>query len=159
MTEMPSDVGARALEARKNPTMIEGIPMYEGCRVRLISMGDDPCPVDAGTLGTVSFIESESLVGMGIYGPEQTAPTVHVRWDDGRSLGLIPGVDKFVRVLRCEWHGCNELFDYREETGRKVDGTAVPIAAAFCSPRCNKAWLDHDKYVEMLDDARWGGDD
>ena len=53
----------------------------EGMRVELISMSDDPNPVPAGTKGTISFID-----GMG---------TIHVEWDNGRVLGIIPGVDRY----------------------------------------------------------------
>ena len=55
--------------------------VYEGCRIRLISMGEDPCPVEPGAVGTVFCIDS---IG-----------SIHVRWDNGRSLALIPGVDVF----------------------------------------------------------------
>ncbi len=52
-----------------------------GTRIRLICMGNDPMPVDPGTCGTVEFIDD---IG-----------TIHVTWDDGRTLGLIPGEDSF----------------------------------------------------------------
>lgn len=53
----------------------------EGMRVRLVSMVDDPNPVAPGTEGTISLVD-----GMGV---------IHVKWDDGRTLGLIPGVDHY----------------------------------------------------------------
>lgn len=49
-----------------------------GKRVRLISC-DDPWPPPAGTLGTVTSVDD---VG-----------TVHVKWDNGSRLGMVPGVD------------------------------------------------------------------
>lgn len=52
-----------------------------GNRVVLVRMADDPRPVPPGTKGTVMFVD-----GLG---------TVHVRWDDGRRLGLVPGVDEW----------------------------------------------------------------
>lgn len=51
-----------------------------GMRVKCIDM-KDPQPVEHGTLGTVVHIDD-----MG---------TLHVAWDNGRSLGLIVGEDKF----------------------------------------------------------------
>jgi hypothetical protein len=54
----------------------------EGMRVRVLSMVDDPNPVLAGTEGTIVLIDD-----MG---------TLHVKWDDGRRLGLIPGIDRYV---------------------------------------------------------------
>ena len=51
-----------------------------GKRVRLIEM-QDPYAVPSGTLGTIRFID-----GIG---------QIHVNWDNGSSLALIPGEDKY----------------------------------------------------------------
>lgn len=53
----------------------------EGMRIKMISMTDDPNPILMGTEGTINFVDD-----MGI---------IHVKWDDGRVLGVIPGVDKY----------------------------------------------------------------
>ena len=55
-----------------------------GTRVQLDSMGDDPNPVPNGTKGTVSFVDD---IG-----------TVFVNFDNGRSLGICPEVDKFHKI-------------------------------------------------------------
>lgn len=55
-----------------------------GTRIELVSMGDDPNPIQSGAKGTVSHVDD---IG-----------TVHVEWDNGRVLGLIPGEDNF-RVI------------------------------------------------------------
>lgn len=52
----------------------------EGTRIEVIHM-EDTQAVKKGSLGTVQFVDD-----MG---------TIHVSWDDGGSLGLIPGVDSF----------------------------------------------------------------
>lgn len=68
-----------------------------GDRVKLLNMNDPYTRLRPGVLGTVAHVD--------------TLGTVHVRWDDGRSLGLIPGVDQFTIVGResnCDafiWHG------------------------------------------------------
>ena len=54
-----------------------------GTRLELISM-DDPQAIPPGSRGTVDHVDD-----MG---------TIHMRWDCGRSLGLVPGEDSF-RVL------------------------------------------------------------
>lgn len=53
----------------------------EGMRIRCVSMTDDPNPIAPGTEGTIRLVD-----GMGI---------IHVKWDNGRILGLIPGVDHY----------------------------------------------------------------
>ena len=59
--------------------------MYpKGTRVEVISMENDPRPIEPGTKGTVEFVDS---IG-----------TVHCTFDNGRKLGLIPGEDSFKRI-------------------------------------------------------------
>lgn len=55
-----------------------------GTRVQLDSMGNDPNPVPNGTKGTVVAVDD---IG-----------TVHVNFDNGRSLGICPEVDKFHKI-------------------------------------------------------------
>ena len=52
-----------------------------GTRVELDFMGDDPRPIAPGTKGTVRIVDD---IG-----------TVHCDFDNGRSLGLVPGEDAF----------------------------------------------------------------
>lgn len=56
----------------------------ESTRVRLISMPNDPDPIPVGTEGTV--------VG-GYDDPYGDLSQIWVKWDNGRTLNLIPGVD------------------------------------------------------------------
>lgn len=55
-----------------------------GTRVQLDSMSDDPRPIPSGTKGTVVAVDD---VG-----------TVHVNFDNGRSLGICPEVDSFHKI-------------------------------------------------------------
>lgn len=58
--------------------------MYpKGTRVELHHM-DDPQAPPAGTKGEVIFVDD---IG-----------TIHVRWENGSSLGLIPDEDRFSRI-------------------------------------------------------------
>jgi len=54
--------------------------MYKGKTIELISM-DDPNPIEPGTKGEVVLVDSTG--------------TLHIKWENGRSLGVIPGEDKF----------------------------------------------------------------
>ena len=69
------------MKAEKDPRAKEGM------RIRMVSMVDDPNPVPMGTEGTINFIDD-----MG---------TIHVKWDDGRLLGVIPSVDRY-QLLEAE---------------------------------------------------------
>lgn len=52
-----------------------------GDRIKLVSMPSDPDPVEPGSSGTVESVTSGPL------------GQVWVRWDNQRSLALIPGID------------------------------------------------------------------
>lgn len=52
-----------------------------GTRIELLSTMDDIQGVERGTKGTVVGVDD-----MG---------TIHMKWDNGRGLGLIPGEDNF----------------------------------------------------------------
>jgi hypothetical protein len=53
----------------------------KGDRIELIEMVDDPNPIEKGEKGTVQGID-----GLG---------HILVKWDNGRSLSLVPEVDRF----------------------------------------------------------------
>ncbi len=55
----------------------------KGTRIELRNM-EDTWAVPAGTKGTVDYVDD--------------AGQIHVSWDNGRSLALIPGVDSFHRI-------------------------------------------------------------
>ena len=59
-----------------------------GTRVLLIGMGSDPNPVEPNTRGTVMWVDD---IG-----------TIHCSFDNGRSMGLIPGEDSFRRLTEEE---------------------------------------------------------
>lgn len=56
-----------------------------GTRIELIRMDDPWTGLRAGDRGTVQMVDD--------------AGTIHMRWDSGSSLGLIPGEDEF-KVVR-----------------------------------------------------------
>ncbi len=56
----------------------------EGTRICLDRMNDDLFPVESGTFGKVDHVDD---IG-----------TVHCVFDNGRTLGVIPGVDDFHTV-------------------------------------------------------------
>lgn len=52
-----------------------------GTRIRLINMNDPWHPVEPGTEGTVKLVDD---IGQ-----------LHMKWDNGRTLALVPGQDEF----------------------------------------------------------------
>lgn len=72
--------------------------MYpKGTRLELISMSDPFSPVDEGTRGTVQFVDD-----MG---------TIHMHWDNGRTLAVVPGEDLFRKLTEEELIEENEFAD------------------------------------------------
>lgn len=54
----------------------------KGTRIKLIKM-KDPYPITEGTIGTVDFVDG--------------AGQIHICWDNGSSLALIPDIDIFTK--------------------------------------------------------------
>lgn len=52
-----------------------------GTRIRLIHMDDPYASIESGMTGTVAYVDD-----MG---------TLHMKWDNGRSLGICPDADSF----------------------------------------------------------------
>ena len=59
-----------------------------GTRIKLLSMSDSYAPVPSGTRGTVKFVDSTG--------------TLFPEWDNGRSLGVVPGEDSFRKLTQEE---------------------------------------------------------
>lgn len=59
-----------------------------GTRIMLLRMGDDPQPVEDNTRGTVIVVDD---IG-----------TLHCDFDNGRSLGVVPGEDSFRKLTSDE---------------------------------------------------------
>lgn len=57
-----------------------------GTRLCVIEMNDPYSPVPPGTVGTVAYIDD--------------AGQIHMHWDNGRALALIPSVDSFAMVSK-----------------------------------------------------------
>jgi Domain of unknown function (DUF4314) len=91
LTAEPTDTGPM-LETREMtpepirvPTTLGPFVARVGDRVELVSTTDPYTALDPGTRGTVTLIDALG--------------TIHVRWDDGHLLGLVPGQDVFRVVL------------------------------------------------------------
>jgi len=83
---------AYARVATANQISSERIKMIErskdeyisGSRIELVEMKDPYSPVPAGTKGAVSFVDDSG--------------SIHMKWDNGSTLALIPGEDLFRKI-------------------------------------------------------------
>ncbi len=75
-----------------------------GTRIMLLSMGDDPRPVEDNTRGTVRVVDD-----MG---------TLHCDFDNGRALGIVPCEDTFRRLTDEE---------LAEEQNNDIDEDSAPV--------------------------------
>lgn len=68
------------IEADWNPPMELGFRwgIEIGTRIRLTKMENDPCPIEVGAQGTVVSVQDGRVAQL------------HVDWDNGRTLMLVP---------------------------------------------------------------------
>ena len=108
-----------------------------GTRIRLNSMADPYAPVAPGTEGEVDFVDD---IG-----------TIHMKWDNGRALGIVPGEDSFSVLppklttlklympLTADFYERSEYGDMEPESteldGRALRGYQAQITAALMKNR------------------------
>lgn len=83
-----------------------------GTRIELISMNEPYSPVSSGTRGTVKFVDS-----LGTIFPE---------WDNGRTLGVVPGEDSFRKLTQDEIEAENQsMSEVEDETPDEDSGMTM----------------------------------
>lgn len=109
----------------------------KGTRIRLNSMEDPYAPIAPGTEGEVDFVDDSG--------------TLHMKWDNGRSLAIIPGEDSFSVLppklttlklympLTADFYEPNE-YGNLDDNGVTLDGAelrdyALQISAALLKER------------------------
>lgn len=75
-----------------------------GTRILLLGMDDPFAPIPAGTRGSVSLVDD---IGQ-----------IHMKWDNGQTLAIIPGEDNFRRLTEEE---------LAEEQNENMDESDAPV--------------------------------
>lgn len=94
----------------------------KGTKIRLVQMDNDPQPIEVGTKGVISCIDDGGII--------------HVDWENGRSLGLVYGEDKFQVIM--SWAEAteymrefNKAHNITTKSGLEVAIVAVMKAEGF----------------------------
>lgn len=128
----------------------------KGTRIQLNHMNDPLHPIDDGTLGTVDHVDD--------------AGQIHMHWDDGRGLAIVPEVDDFtiidfiqeeeekIRVVIVEPNEVprvelikNDLETMQEIVGGRIEEVALNDDAILV---CN----EEGKFTGMKANRRVGND-
>ena len=102
-----------------------------GTLLRLICMADDPNPVPPGMIGEVAIIDD--------------AGNIHMKWQGGRGLALIEGVDSFEKLPTCP--KCGKQYAERPALSRDGSGTAI---CPMCGYAEAVAFLPEEQQKDIL---------
>jgi len=126
----------------------------EGMRIRMIHM-DDERPVDEGLEGTIEKIDDLG--------------TLHVKWDNGRRLGVIPNEDKYELLPPEEDQIDLDVFeDSAERLIKKISKKPISgsIDKTFKKAHTknnlkveseNDSEIDYDEVLGLMKSKGWGG--
>ena len=78
-----------------------------GTRIMLLSMDDPYAPIPSGTKGTVVHVDD--------------AAQIHMKWDNGRTLALVPDEDNFRKLTDEELDEENNAICVEETTDEMLD--------------------------------------
>ena len=106
----------------------------KGTRVELVSLEDPYARIPEGTKGTVDAVDD---IG-----------TIHVRWDNGSRLGVVPGVDTIRKV--------NEISGLLKEQILQVRDTGLVNMFDIKGVRQIAEAMEFTELVRFLDEDRKG---
>lgn len=84
-----------------------------GTRIQLDHMEDPWAPVPPGTRGTVQYVDDIGQIGM--------------KWDNGRSLSLVPGEDSFRKLTDAELAEENNQKNNNDMNGDDLNEDDSPV--------------------------------
>ena len=84
-----------------------------GTKIQLDHMEDPWAPVPPGTRGTVQFVDDIGQIGM--------------KWDNGRTLSLVPGEDSFRKLTDVELAEEQNKNNNNDMSGDDIDEDEGPV--------------------------------
>lgn len=84
-----------------------------GTRIELLGMDDPFAPIEPGTRGTVRMVDD--------------AGQLHMQWDDGRTLAVVPGEDSFRKLTDEEIAEENGTQESNENMDEDEDGPVMTM--------------------------------
>ncbi len=97
----------------------------EGTKVRLIRMDDVQAPPE-GTIGTVTYVDD--------------AGTIHMKWENGSSLGLIEEEDRFEKI--------GEIYEVRYISGNSLKYKITRVEASSDEEAVEKVFREEGENFE-----------
>ena len=99
----------------------------EGDWIQLIEMYDDPQSIESNTKGQIDFIDD---IGQ-----------LHMKWENGRTLAIIPGVDKFKQICP----RCSKIISSRREIALSRKDNYTSICSECGLVEALEDWENHKK--------------
>ena len=84
-----------------------------GTRIELLGMDDPFAPIEPGTRGTVRMVDD--------------AGQLHMQWDNGRTLAVVPGEDSFRKLTDEDIAEENGTQESNENTDEDEDGPVMTM--------------------------------
>ena len=106
----------------------------QGTRIELVSMNDPYSPVPSGMRGTVDCVDD---IG-----------TIFPTWDDGRSLGLVYGEDRFRKLTPEELEAMDIV--RKGLNGLKADEAVENVLNMFSRTRYNSEFVQTVKKTKFI---------
>lgn len=109
-----------------------------GTRIELIEMNDPYHPVLPGTRGTVDHVDDGA--------------TIHMKWDNGRTLGIVPGEDVFRKLTEQELKDENtQVLNFGDGCKIRVPKEPIDVSRLdFFDDLEYDCWALVEKYSEKL---------
>jgi len=118
----------------------------EGKRVKLIKMDDQYTDLKSGDEGTIKFVD-----GIG---------QIHVSWDNGSTLALIPEIDEYDILESKKIETMKNIKTFEQYDGDQIDSSEWPGYSDFPAPmsEVEKTAIEFAEWIDSEGINMWGKD-